>query len=64
MPDQSPQEITSFIQGEALLSPGYLLESAIESTVRMMVEHQGDMAHRLSSHLDALLVEQLRQVSK
>lgn len=44
-------------------SVSYELESAIASTVELLKSAEGYLADRLSRHLDALLEEQLRQVS-
>lgn len=45
------------------LSASYELESAIASTVELLKSADGYLADRLTRHLDALLDEQLRQVS-
>lgn len=45
--------------GAVLLDP---LEQAIDQAVRLLNESEGEMAIRLSRHLDALLTGQLRRV--
>lgn len=51
--------VASFSSG-CMLDP---LEQAIDQAVRLAAESKGELALRLSRHLDALLDEQLKKVS-
>lgn len=51
------------ITGTLQATVSYELESAIASTVEILKSAEGYLADRLTRHLDALLEEQLRQVS-
>ncbi|WP_395599557.1 hypothetical protein AB4P95_20125 [Pseudomonas sp. A1437] len=61
-PEVAEAQSVEAVQGEAVsfLDP---LEQAIDQSVRLVAESEGELAVKLSRHLDALLAEQLKRVT-
>ena len=62
-PEVAEAQSVEAVQGEAvsfMLDP---LEQAIDMSVRLAAEYEGELTVKLSRHLDALLAEQLKRVT-